>query len=199
MSFTEREAIKFEMEELKVQASRDFEIYLSSRNQRNERYSQLMDRLREIDERSIRNKGAVQVVKEVDNFLRKKEESKPIVFNVNKPLPEARWGGTIQDLRVDKVRPNQEIIVKSEPEQEEVEKPKRSKKKGKYVTIEEVDPLVEKYLRFRQGEERVRDIQEYVEKELDTKWVNFSSIMARILALNPRIKKANRQGYYFYE
>ena len=198
MSFTERDAIHFEMEELKEQARRDFEIYLTSRNMRAERYTQLMERLREIDERTIRNKSSIQTPQK-QVFEQRKQEATLV-----RDLPKPKFEGTLQDLRIDKVRPNQEIIVKSEPEKEEfIENGRNGKKFNKRpkgnIKIEDVDPVVEKYLRFRQTEERTKDIQTYVEKELGAKWTNFSAIMGRILELNPRIKKAERHGFYYYE
>lgn len=49
--FTEREAIQQEMEFIKEQSRQDFQLYFEMRKQRNQRYDELLNRLRELDDK----------------------------------------------------------------------------------------------------------------------------------------------------
>jgi hypothetical protein len=168
--FTERDAIEFEMNELKEQARRDYEIYLTSRNMRNERYSQLMDRLREIDERPHR-KEVVLKNKEVTKEMWESVKNTPPTI-----LPQPKFQGDVQELRVDYI-----------------DKPR------KYVKLEEIDPVVQEFLKEQGYSVQAKDIQKHVESKLGAKWENFSGIMYRLIELNPRIKKASKRGMYYYD
>jgi hypothetical protein len=168
--FTERDAIEFEMNELKEQARRDYDIYLTSRNMRNERYSQLMDRLREIDERPHR-KEVVLKNKDITKEMWESVKNAPAMV-----LPQPKFKGNPQELRVDYVE-----------------------EKKKYVPLEEVDSVVEGYLKERAEDVRIGEIKEYTEETLDQHWENFNAVMRKIMSVNPRIIKGRRKGFYKYD
>jgi hypothetical protein len=83
----ERQAIHFEMQELKEQSRRDFDMYFELRKHRNQRYNELQNRLREIDERDMK---APQLPQIESNY-----------HNPGLPTPKAQ-DFTVEQLRVDK-------------------------------------------------------------------------------------------------
>lgn len=86
----ERQAIEFILQEIKEQSRKDFELYFQLRTQRNEEYKMYLDRLRDIDER------------EDKTIPVKKPEFKPLEVRRGK-LPEPRFKGTPEELRVDRI------------------------------------------------------------------------------------------------
>lgn len=94
----ERKAIEFELYELKEQSRKDFDMYFELRKYRNQRYSELQNRLREIDERDMNSSKAQQIAESVYN-------------NPFYSLPKPKVNGmSVIDLRVDKY--NEEPVKK---------------------------------------------------------------------------------------
>lgn len=59
--FNEREAILFEMQDLKEQSRKDFDFYFEMRKYRNQRYNELQDRLRDLDEIQFNREKSVDL------------------------------------------------------------------------------------------------------------------------------------------
>jgi hypothetical protein len=171
----EREAIQFIMEELKEQRRADFDMYFEMRKNITNQYERFLDRLRDLDEREAPRTLVIPREPEIKHEkLRAFFESK---------LPEPKFKGTPEELRVDRVK---------------IEEPVESEKR-EYLNIErDVLPIVVDYMKNADGSEPLRDIQYYVESELDTKWVNFSIVMSRVMENEPRIQRSKVKGYYIW-
>lgn len=181
--FTERDAIQFEMEELKEQARRDFEIYIDSRRHRNERYDQLQNRLREIDmaeRQPTRPQPPVQPLSEIIQKIQPETFRKPVVLE-----PSGADGFTI---------PQWKEVSETEKKLKEEMKPK-NRKKRKYVSTEIVLTKVLEFL-IANGKSTLKQIQEYVEAELNTKWTNFNTPMSRVMALTKKIERVDNKYKY---
>jgi hypothetical protein len=171
----EREALQFIMEELKEQRRADFDMYFEMRKNITNQYDRFLDRLRDLDDR--------------DRELNKVSPPEPVIKHeklrafFESKLPEPKFKGTPEELRVDRVK---------------IEEPVESEKR-EYLNIErDVLPIVVDYMKNADGSEPLRDIQYYVESELDTKWVNFSIVMSRVMENEPRIQRSKVKGYYIW-
>lgn len=184
--FNERDAIQFELDELREQARRDDEFYLSIRKQRAERYDQIMDRLRVIDGRDAQvNKKETPLVTNLRTILE----------DVPKPAEERPDFMPLSQLVKLEAEQKQETPLEKKVREEKLARPK---KRG-YVPVERITTKVLEYLEVFKGEQPLRDIQHFVETELGINWVNFSVVMKRAMEINPRIKKADKQGYYYLD
>lgn len=171
----ERQAIEFILEEIKEQRRADFDMYFEMRKQTTAQYERFLDRLRELDELD-RELNAVSPREYV-------EDVPPPTYVPTVPyihtLPEPRFKGTKEELRVDRIEDEHE--------------------KKRYIDIEkEVAPLVIEYMMHADGSEPLRNIQYYVESELGQSWVNFSVVMSRIMDNEPRIQRSKVRGYYIW-
>lgn len=172
--FTERDAIQFELEELREQARRDDEFYLEVRAQRHQRYSALMDRLRQVD--AIIHEEKESVPKPVELVLP----------SINFDEIKQENGGFLP-------------LSKRSSIEERINKEMQARKTQRvYHSIEAVASKIAYYLEIM-GESKLKDIQDYVQQELGMKWNNFTSTINRAMKTNPRIKRTDKKGVYFYD
>lgn len=182
----EREALEFVMQEIKEQRRADHEMYLDMRKQTTAMYERFLDRLRELDERDFQRRDPI--VQAVQQYESQKIQpqitaTKPIstvqtIADIFKQLPVPKSSHlTPTELRVDKY-------------EEEPSKQKR---------LEDVLPYVVEYLKHADGSEPLRDIQYYVETEMNHNWNNFSGVMGNLMNLDPRIQRSKVRGYYIYK
>jgi predicted KAP-like P-loop ATPase len=173
----EREALQFIMEELKEQRRADFDMYFEMRKNITNQYDRFLDRLRDLDDRDRK----LNEVEPKEHIIK---HEKLRAFFEDK-LPEPKFKGTTEELRVDRIKVEEEEPIKSE--------------KKEYVNIEkDVKPIVVEYMKNADGSEPLRDIQYYAESELGTTWVNFSIVMSRIMESEPRIQRSKVKGYYIW-
>lgn len=159
--FDERAAILFEMEELKWQARKDFEIYMDSKQHRAARYAELQDRLRDIDRNVPRETIPVE---------------EPAVSAV--PLAFKHFPVTKEEVVKDNIR---KAMLDSKPAKPQVKKGKKIR-----VSADSIEKHVVDYLEWR-GESKLKDIQSYVESKVGREWVNFSTPMIRLVNSNERV------------
>jgi hypothetical protein len=177
----EREAIEFIMQEIKEQRRADHEMYLDMRKQTTSTYDRFLDRLRELDEREAVHVAPALVIPKTPTLTSaepsesKKAELKEIMHN----LPRHALH-TVEEMRVDKY------------DLEEEETRKQAK-------MDDVLPLVREYLKNADGSEPIRDIQYYVETELNHTWNNFSQVMIEMMKLDTRIQRSKVRGYFIYK
>lgn len=182
----EREALQFVMEEIKKQRRADHEMYLDMRKQTTAMYERFLDRLRELDERDYeRNRKTPLIIPKAHVTAAEppKEQLTELqgLFKTLPPAPSAHL--TPSEMRVDRV----EVEANEEEESRN------------YAKMEDVLPLVVDYLKHADGSEPLRDIQYYVESEMNYKWVNFSIVMSNLMTLDPRIQRSKVRGYYIYK
>ena len=180
----EREALKFVMEEIKEQRRADHEMYLDMRKQTTSMYERFLDRLRELDERDFereeRVKPLIMPKRELLTSAEPPQEQLKELQGLFKTLPPAPSAHlTPSEIRVDKY-------------EVEEEKPKQ-------VKMEDVYPLVVEFLKHADGSEPLRDIQYYVETEMNYTWTNFSQVMGDMMKADPRIQRSKVRGYYIYK
>lgn len=84
----EREAIQFEMQDLREQSRLDFEMYFELRKQKSQRYNELLNRLRELDDRDL---------------YRPIQEPQNPIKSLDKLIPRHELV-TVQEMKLDRVR-----------------------------------------------------------------------------------------------
>lgn len=157
MSFTERDAIKMEMEELKEQTRRDAELYFESRKYRNERYTELLNRLRELDERDIPKKP--EYLGGVAGGLELIEQRRV----------EVGEGAHVSLENLEKVKQELEEARKKHnmpPAPVEKKKITKTASRKNRASKERTASLIKQYLEWQGGDEKASEIQSYVEKEI---------------------------------
>lgn len=202
--FTEREAILMEMQELKEQGRLDYDMYFELRKFRNERYNQLQDRLRIIDDRDKLEKPqyvprsseppkmtplspSVDVGK---TFVQNNEHELQTLFKTL-PVPKVR---DIQpsELKYDRIRKEEEKKIHQS-----------QKYRGKvFPTPIETTEAIERYLKHIGYAVRTKQIKQAMERQFDIEWTNFSNVLERAVELSPYIhvnKTKPRQYTYQYQ
>jgi hypothetical protein len=109
----ERQAIEFEMQLLKEESRRDFEMYFELRKQSRERYTQLQNRLRQIDERDMYKPPAP--IEEPARLVPKSADMSIEQLRVDKykePAKKANRGGKAPLVPNDKLIPFIEDFLK---------------------------------------------------------------------------------------
>jgi hypothetical protein len=190
----EREAIEFEMNELKEQGRLDFDLYFDLRKHRNERYSELQDRLRTIDERDM--KITTPTVNHIQVKRPDAREAQTVIIPLHlrertKDLPDAKSAHMTQgEMRVDRIKLEKEPV-----------KPKKDKKA--LAPFEETTEAIEAYLKNRYPKwVPTREIKKVIEKQFQVEWSNFSNVMERALQFSPYLevdKTKPRKHYYRYK
>jgi hypothetical protein len=178
MIFNEREAIREEIQELKEQNRRDYDLYFESRKYRNIRVEELLNRLRELDER---DKEYMRQPQEVPVVI---PESVPIVEEP-KPKPEVKAGLS---------------ETKKEYVQENIQKELNKRRtKAKQIPIEKLETIIVERLRKNgdNKEVQVKELKRFAEVVFDTEWKNFNNPLKRITMKNKRIVNS-RYGFYKY-
>jgi hypothetical protein len=169
--FDEREAIYFEMQELKELGRREFDLYFEMRKHRNQRYSELQNRLRELDEIEYR---------------RMSQSNNPVTDNTvtgqdGKVLPMPKnIDRTVTDLRTEPRETNN-----------------INKAKVDYVIL---TAKIESFLQSN-GPQKSNVIRNYAEKEFGIKWANFNSTLKNILRRSDKVKvdTTSKQHIYYYD
>jgi hypothetical protein len=191
----EREPIEFEMNELKEQGRLDFDLYFDLRKHRNERYSQLQDRLRTIDERDM--KVNTPIVNHIQVKRPDAREAQTVIVPLHlrertKDLPDAKSAHMTQgEMRVDRIKVE--------------EKPVKSTRvdKKSLAPIEETTEAIEVYLKNRYPKwVPTRDVKKVIEKQFQVEWKNFSNVMERAIQFSPYIevnKTQKRKHVYRYK
>jgi hypothetical protein len=202
MNMNEREAIEYVMKELKEMRSHDSQMYWEMRNQTTKRYDELLNRLREIDERAIAKKH-VEVKKmptrdEIQARIKQRLQSRPMEDiiqeqrNVEKELPSPRFKESPQELRVDKY-----------PVEKKEEKPKRvySDKRYALAPVEDVKNAIEAFLKEKDDFLPIKPIKQHIEQKFNITYTNFNDIMTRSIKKSRHIKvdKTSKKFLYYYE
>jgi hypothetical protein len=159
--FNEREAIRLEMEDLKEQSRKDFDFYFEMRKFRNERMTQLQNRLRDLDE--IEYKRSIEPIK---------------VVKIEKPFTPKNQDMKPTDLMIDRI--------------ESIESDKKSK-----VPYTELSNDITHYL-MENGDKPLNEIKSYIQHIHNTQWRNFSSVMKKVMEMNPNIKADKTRKNYIY-
>jgi hypothetical protein len=175
----EREAIQFILEELKEQRRADFDMYFEMRKNTTAQYDRFLDRLREIDEKE----------RELNDSFPKPEPQ----MILPKPLRE-----TVKDIFKQLPVPKSLDLSVADVRDERVMEEEAHERKSQ-VPAEEVAHYIVEYLKHADGSEPLRDIQYYVETEMNTQWSNFTEVMKRTMQLNPCIQRSKVRGYYIYK
>lgn len=189
MLFTERDAILFEMNELKEQGRLDCDMYFELRKHRNQRYNELQDRLRIIDERE--GIKEIPVAPPVPQIIVQKPTVHPerkTLRELFKELPPARSSHMTQsEMRADRIKVEEEV----QPQ----------KHTNAYASVVETTEAIENYLKTQVVRVPLKKVQQGVEKILNKHWANFSDVMRRALDLSPYIKvdETNHRKLYFYK
>lgn len=169
----EREAIRLEMEELKEQGRRDWELYFEMRKHRNDRYTELQNRLREIDVRDSDREIMVE-----------KQEFKPLSARVTERIENEK------DLPVAKsadMTPKEMVV-------DRVARPKRKGvHRGKQPQVPHglLQQTIEEFLRHADQPLTSKDIEDYVREKHGATFVNFNEVMRRVMGTSPFIRKTN--------
>lgn len=176
----EREAIAFEMQDLKEQGRLDFEMYFELRKFRSKRYNELQERLREIDEVE-RNAKRVATTPKIEVKLPKPRETQPFTlpWSAKKELPEPRFKESVEDLRTDRV-----ASKKGHPNAK--------------VPIEEVVHEVEQYLQSVRKPVRLGSIRKHLELTFSTTWQNYNTLMKHVLEYSPYIQVDKTTKWFLY-
>jgi hypothetical protein len=195
MSFNERQAIEMEMQELKETARREFEMYFESKKWRNERFKELQERLKELDKEEV-VRPPIKPLSEVIGDLTPVTLKPFTTANCDTPTVETDLP-EIHNIDISVEIPQWETTETPEQQKlkEEMQEANTKTLKRNYVPLERVIPVVIDYL-IVHGESRIKDIQEYVERKLETKWISFSPLMGRIIE---KTNKIENTGYGLYK
>jgi hypothetical protein len=169
----ERQAIEFELHELKEQSRKDFDMYFELRKHRNQRYSELQNRLREIDERDMNISKAQQIAESAYN-------------NPFYSLPKPKANGmSVIDLRVDKY--NEEPV-------------KKKRRSAATVNYNEIINVIKEALR-ENNHTKLKPIKNKLETTFNKKWANYNSVMRLAMEYDNTIKakKIGKDNIYFLE
>lgn len=166
-TFDEREAIRLELKELIDQKRMDYDLYLESRKIRNDRTTELLNRLRDLD--GNQSKAAEAPV--LQQPPKKENEFRELMG----------------------IKPEKTIVEK----EREYKRNNSSRKKHKAsVPLERVSQLITNYL-IENGPSGTKAIQKFVEEETNGTWNNFSNPIIRTMELYGKVKRKGRGVYYY--
>lgn len=171
----EREAIKFEMEMLKEESRRDFDMYFELRKYKSKRFSELQDRLREIDERDMYAENTPPQPKQ------------PEITTLDKLIPKS-YHMTPVDLQVERV-------ITQDP-------PKKRTGKTQLVDYDVLTKEVEEFLKTQNEPVKLGPIKRAMEEKFQVSWTNFNTTMKHIVDRSNRLivyKNGLKDFRYTYE
>ncbi|PHE64249.1 hypothetical protein COF68_05245 [Bacillus toyonensis] len=182
----EREAIALELASVREQGQLDREMYLESRKYNQTRQEELLNRLRELDERDIKLKR--------EEKIEKLREEGFIVTDSGKEIPQPKSVDlSATQLQVERVESKKDkVIVK--------EKTNRVGR-GKVVKVpyNDIVSFMEGLLRDRDPIDKV-ELRQLTEEYFGTKWANFSGLLVKLLDMSNHldVDKTNRRRHLFY-
>jgi hypothetical protein len=184
----ERQAIEFILDELKEQRRQDFDMYFEMRKYTSQKYNDLLNRLREIDERDVQTYVPPTLVTappkvEMENF---------------KPKP---FTDTVKDIFKHLPAPKSQDLTPRDLSVEHAES-KPTFRPSKLPPMVEIVPTVENFLKARKNEWfRTGEIQRFTQEMLQAEWTNFSEVMGRVVQVSPYINmdESSRVRKYQYK
>jgi len=184
----EREAIALEMQELKEQGRLDWEMYFELRRHRNQRYNELQDRLRQIDERDSRIEWEREHQPPVIPPPPEEKRHFKLTPRVKGEEPEELPKPKNLDIEPEELKLKRYEEEEEEPEGEPVSLAEIKREKEKPTYSEGVEKICE-YLKEKEGEWVAFNlIERYAEAQLNYKYTNFSNVLRRAISLVPEIK-----------
>lgn len=212
--FTERDAIKLAMQDLKEQTRMDYDLYFESKKMRDSQHGILMDRLRIIDEREYelsKRDWELEKEKQLKELARIENEER-MKNQIESSKEESEW---VQDPEDSTIEPDDTGVAQSKSKADSLAEIKLNRKRANvrdnirrakvgvrkpkpdYIPFERVESVVLQYLSDKTKPEHSKDIQKHVEKELESAWKNFSGIMSSLMKKYPNLKRVDR-GQYTY-
>lgn len=182
----EREAIALELASVREQGQLDREMYLESRKYNQTRQEELLNRLRELDERDIKLKR--------EEKIEKLREEGFIVTDSGKEIPQPKSVDlSATQLQVERVESKKDRVIVGE-------KDKRvGNGKVAKVPYDDIVSFMEGLLRGRDPLDLV-ELRKLTEEYFGTTWVNFSGLVTKLLKRTDKldVDKTNRRRHLFY-
>jgi hypothetical protein len=176
--FDEREAIRNEMDFIKEQSHEDFRLYFELRKERSRRFTELQERLRELDSIEYeRENKPKQVIKE-----------QPIKERFS-DLPKERQ--IVDYLEKQPKKSNKTLF-------DYVEKQPKQRKGIVYKSTELVNQTISNYLKQQKEPATIKQIKEMIIQELNKEYANMTDVLKNAEKSDSKIIKHKEGHKVFY-